>query len=108
VAAGDVIQIDEGLTPRVISRGRNLCIQVYSKSAGRQVEDALVQNLRPLGGYLDGKSPRQLVFTVPVAAGFEAIEKRLTIALTPFPDVEWFYGNVYDPLDGVTPLNWWL
>ena len=20
----------------------------------------------------------------------------------------WMYGNVYDPADGETPLNWWL
>jgi hypothetical protein len=23
-----------------------------------------------------------------------------------FPGSEWYYGNVYDPRDGVTPLNW--
>jgi hypothetical protein len=23
------------------------------------------------------------------------------------PNCEWYYGNVYDLKDGVTPLNWW-
>jgi hypothetical protein len=27
--------------------------------------------------------------------------------LARFPDSIWYYGNVYDPEDGVTPLNWW-
>jgi hypothetical protein len=25
-----------------------------------------------------------------------------------YPGCQWIYGNVYDPADGVTPLNWWL
>jgi hypothetical protein len=24
------------------------------------------------------------------------------------PGTEWMFGNVYDPRDGVTPLNWWV
>jgi hypothetical protein len=66
--------------------------------------------LRPLGtgGRLDGRSPGKLVYTLPVSAGFASIEAELQSVVEKFSNVEWFYGNVYDPADGVTPLNWWL
>lgn len=47
------------------------------------------------------------MYTVPVSAGFVAIEGVLNGLNDRFPDYEWFYGNVYDPKDGETPLNWW-
>jgi hypothetical protein len=43
----------------------------------------------------------------PVTAGFPAIETVMAKAKAIDPDCEWFYGNVYDLKDAVTPLNWW-
>jgi hypothetical protein len=32
-----------------------------------------------------------------------------TITVCPdYPNTIWYYGNVYDPEDGETPLEWWL
>ncbi len=108
VASGDVIELDEGKRPRVVSRSGNLCIQVYTKGGGARLERALLERLLPLSARLDGKSLQQLVFTVPVSVGFAPIESALAAVVKEFPGIEWFYGNVYDPKDGVTPLNWWL
>ena len=59
-----------------------------------------------LGGTLDGLDSKVVVYTIPVTAGFEAVEKELNEVVSIFEGAEWYYGNVYDQ-DGVTPLNWW-
>ena len=61
-----------------------------------------------LGGRLDGESERVLVATIPVRLGFTKIERVIEDLVDKFPGAQWFYGNVYDPVDGITPLNWWL
>ena len=45
--------------------------------------------------------------TVPVSAGFPAIEAVFNAWVAEHPGWEWSFGNVYDPADGVTPLGWW-
>ena len=50
--------------------------------------------------------PRLLIYSVHVSLGFAAIEALLNAAMD--EQSAWFYGNVYDPADGTTPLNWWL
>ena len=47
------------------------------------------------------------VFTVPVSAGFGPVEAVFNSYTQRHPDVEWYFANVYDERDGVTPLNWW-
>lgn len=61
-----------------------------------------------LGGALDGAIERGLMFTVPVSAGFRAGEAVHNVGVAEHPGWEWFFGNVYDPKDGVTPLDWWV
>ena len=46
-----------------------------------------------------------LVFSVPVTAGFPAIERFFADARARFRGSEWWFGNVYDA-DG-KPLEWW-
>lgn len=46
------------------------------------------------------------MFTVPVRAGFERIERVMADAVASHPDCEWYFGNVYAE-DGVTQLGWW-
>jgi len=45
------------------------------------------------------------VFTLPVAVGFEAIDRLMAAWVATVPSAEWSYGNVYDELD--RPLGWW-
>lgn len=107
LAAGDLVEVDDSGMYRVVARGGNICLQVYGGEFLQALEDELTVELSKYDGVLDGKSNRQLVYTVPVSAGFESIEMVLNNAVARCPGAEWYYGNVYDPEDGVTPLNWW-
>ena len=49
-----------------------------------------------------------LVLTLPLSAGWSAIEASLNAALERTGGSSWLYGNVYDPLDGETQLGWWV
>ena len=107
IAAGDTFELLPDRRISVISRGQNLCIQLYVGSRNSALERFATDSLAALGGRLDGESASQLVYTAPVSAGFPAIEEVLREIVSRFPTCEWYYGNVYDPDDGVTPLNWW-
>ena len=97
----------------VLRRAGNVALQVLltGLTGGRvdRCEGHLARRLRPLGGRQDGRrdgSPvATLVFTVPVAAGFAAIEQRMDDTQALFPGMGWMYGNVYDPEDDTKPLN---
>lgn len=110
VAADDVIELIPDGEFNVISRGRNVCVQVYAPSTRLDgIHGILDPLIHGLGGRLDGRVARNtigvLVYTIPVDAGFPAIET-VVKSVEDLPSVEWFYGNVY-AADGVTPLNWW-
>jgi hypothetical protein len=107
LAAGDVFELNDNDEFVVVTRGRNLCVQLFFMTEPEALAQEATHRLEPLGGRLDGRAVRQLVYTVPVAAGFESIEGALRALVTRFPQVTWYFGNVYDPKDGVTPLNWW-
>ena len=70
--------------------------------------EGLVRRVAELGGVLDGQIERGMVFTIPIAAGFPAIESVFNEFVSSHPGTEWLFSNVYDPRDGVTPLNWWV
>lgn len=108
VAAGDEIEVDESGRFRVLTRGGNLCVQVFRKEHIDEVDRFASTRIMQLHGRLDGRSAKQVVYTIPVSAGFPAIERILADVMATYPDVEWGFGNVYDERDGVTPLNWWL
>ena len=48
-----------------------------------------------------------LVYSIHVSCGFSAIENILNEFVGRDGQSAWMYGNVYDPADGETPLNWW-
>jgi hypothetical protein len=107
-AAGDTIAVHEDGSFDVIERGGNLAIQVlvadnFDESSLHQ----LIDEVRRLGGRLDGGEDRLRVFTVPVSAGFAAVESAFDDFVARTAGNEWFFANVYDPRDGVTPLGWW-
>jgi hypothetical protein len=91
----------------VIERGGNISLQIFATERLDELEASARGALHRIGGTLDGRSSKELVFTVPVSAGFPAIEAAMNGLKAEFPRADWYYGNVYDPVDGVTPLNWW-
>jgi hypothetical protein len=108
IAADDLIEIAERGHFKVVQRGRNVCVQILSSDRiDDSVEREASTRFTRVGGRLDGRAEKVLVFTIPVDVGFRAIEEVLGAVLAKFRNLEWYYGNVYDPADGVTPLNWW-
>jgi len=107
LAADDEFELHDDGTFEVTRRGGNLCIQIFFLKGAAALEPDASRLLEPLGGRLDGKTKQALVYTVPVAVGFPVVERALGELTLQFPLMEWYYGNVHDPVDGVTPLNWW-
>ena len=109
LAAGDVFDLeppgpDGPERFAVLERGGNLCIHLYTS---RDVK-ALLGQIESIGGWHDGGVPSKLVvLTIPAKAGFAQIDAVLNRWVEANEPAEWYYGNVYDPKDGVTPLNWW-
>jgi hypothetical protein len=109
MAAGDEFRLlDDDGRFAVLRRAGNLALQVFSSAPMGELRDELAARVGRLGGTLDGSVERGVVFTVPLAAGFAAIEAVFNQWIAEHPGWEWYYGNVYSTADGVTPLNWWL
>lgn len=110
-AAGDVVEVGRQGEFVVIARGGNLGIQVLAPAAAAHDFSPLASRVSELGGYLDGGRDTQAgtirVFTVPVAAGFAAVEDAFESFCRAHPGVTWSYTNVYEPGEGATPLLWW-
>lgn len=106
IASGDVIKLEDDSREFTISkRSGNLAIRFYCRDDSSELVDELSPPLEKLGGELDIETPRMLVFSIHVSCGFQQIENILNAVVS--DDVMWVYGNVYDPQDGQTPLNWW-
>lgn len=111
IATGDVIELCAAEVHgfRVISRGGNVCVQVFSRSP--HPVELVNRELQPLRGRVDGghdsTTVHLLILTISVSSGFAAIEDLMRLLGDWFQIERWMYGNVYDPADGVTPLNWW-
>jgi hypothetical protein len=67
----------------------------------------LQESIEAIGGTVDGGPARMLVFTVPVCAGFQAVEGLLTAFTQELPGTRWWYSNVYETGDPSQSLNWW-
>lgn len=106
IAAGDTIRVENQDDFAVVARGGNVCIQVFRGAGVDILEPLSTREVAAIGGRLDGRTDRELVYTVGVSVGFAAIERAMARIMDGFSDCEWYYGNVYDPADGVTPLNW--
>ncbi len=106
IASGDVIKLEDDSREFTISkRSGNLAIRVYCRDDSSELVDELSPPLEKLGGELDIETPRMLVYSIHVSCGFQQIENILNAVTS--DEVMWVYGNVYDPQDGQTPLNWW-
>lgn len=108
LASGDVIRF---LPPtgefEIVQHSGNLSVRVFSRGNIALLADALTAELEKLGGDLDLETPRMLVYSIHVSCGFNSIETILNRVLERDSESVWMYGNVYDPVDGRTPLNWW-
>ena len=108
LARGDVITVDKEMGSFELQRrSGNLCIRVIAKHDIQTLANDLQPLIEKLGGQLDFANPRILVFSIHVSCGFQAIEQVLNDHVGDENESLWMYGNVYDPADGVTPLNWW-
>lgn len=75
IAAGDEFRLPgEDGAFEVTRRGGNLAIQLFSLEPVAPFQAELAEQVQRLGGTLDGAIERGLVFTVPVSAGFPAVE----------------------------------
>ncbi|MBY6190891.1 DUF4265 domain-containing protein [Microbulbifer agarilyticus] len=110
IASGDTIKVNredpEKPSFELVKRSGNLAVRIFCRGDSTKLSDQLTPQLEKLGGELDLESPRLLVYSIHVSCGFEEIEKILNSACDGANSV-WYYGNVYDPVDGQTPLNWW-
>lgn len=109
LAAGDIFTCDEKNPAdyRVLRRSGNLAIRIFRKHDIDELEEYLTPDVEKLEGSLDLKTPRALVYSLHVNIGFGPIEQLFDGAMSKFQDAVWYYGNIYDRADGVTPLHWW-
>ena len=109
IAKGDIIKIinSDGAF-EIIERGSNLAIQLFSYNPIRHIIPEMESLLKTIDGEVDGSIEKAFVCTVPVQSGFQKIENIMNEFVKKHDGIEWFYGNVYDSKDGITPLNWWL
>jgi hypothetical protein len=114
IARGDEIELSdtERMGYRVLKRAGNICVQLYLNELNDSIREQLEARVKRIGGILDGGFNSQAgfaaVFSIPISAGFSAIQTLMQQISNEFPLDRWMYGNVYDTKDGVTPLNWWL
>ena len=108
-AAGDRIKVVDAATANyeLVQRSGNLCVRVFRKHQLSIVAESLTPAVEKLDGTLDLSSDRALVYSIHISIGFQTIEALLNKVVGDYPDTVWYYGNVYDPEDGATPLDWW-
>ncbi len=108
IASGDIVRCNPDQREfEIVKRSGNLSIRVYSRGDISMLAQKLNGPMAKLGGELDLESQRMLVYTIHVSCGFTEIEALFSTVLGDGTDSAWLYGNVYDPADGTTPLNWW-
>ena len=105
-AAGDHLRMSEDGEFEVLRRGGNLCIRIYPSVFPSETSlGVLTEDFELLGGWVEWPSDRRfIVITVPVVAGFLAVEK----AVGEWADEHgwvWGFGNVYDEQDNA--IGWW-
>lgn len=110
LAAGDTIKLINPDTAEyeLIARSGNLALRVFGREDLEKLSESLTPQIEKLGGELDTQTDRALVYSIHVSIGFNTIEEIFNGSCEEYPDTVWYYGNVYDPEDGVTPLEWWL
>lgn len=104
---GDVVRMFSAGQFEVEKHGGNLCVRVLARADIGVIKQRLEAPLKALEADLDVENERALVYNIHVKQGFDKIEAAFTQAMQGRDDAMWLYANVYDPVDGETPLNWW-
>ncbi len=109
LASGDTIKL---LNPaigeyEIERRSGNLSVRVFRRQGIKAVADFLNPAMEKLGGSTDLQTDSALTYSIHFSIGFTQIEDLLNSCCERFIDTVWYYGNVYDPKDGCTPLLWW-
>ncbi len=109
LASGDTLKLinPDAAEYELERRSGNLCVRVFRKLGIQEVDNFLTPTIEKLGGALDLGEEHALVYSIHVSIGFGTIEKLLDHASQTYDGTVWYYGNVYDPEDGETPLRWW-
>lgn len=108
IARGDHFSLDDNQGRFSVQvRSGTLAVRVYSKAPVDNLDAVLTPTITQLEGRRDIKAAHVLVYSLPLEAGFEAIEQAFDEATGGSPDLSWSYGNVYDTQTG-KPLDWWL
>jgi len=110
LAAGDKLKVvnPSSAEYELLRRSGNLSIRVFRVHQLDVLAESLTAKIEKLGGSLDKQTDRALVYSIHFSIGFQTIEEVLNTVCKDYPDTVWYYGNVYDPEDGTTPLQWWL
>ncbi len=106
-AKGDLIRTLLAGRFEIEQHGGNLCIRVIAKKDIDIIEKRLSAVVTDIEAECEVKTERLLVYNVKVKQGFDKIEKTFNQALEGHDEAMWLYANVYDAVDGETPLNWW-
>jgi hypothetical protein len=97
VAAADVVRLDDAGGFALDARGGNAAVLFELEGALADVPQRLATLFDPIGGWVDGwaegASGALVVCTVPVRAGFPAIEDAAGRALVETGAIRWTYGN---------------
>jgi hypothetical protein len=106
-AGGDRIRVDANGGFDVERRGGNLCLRIYPTGTPTDSDvEPLISAFARLDGIVEMPASRRfIVITVPVSAGFPAVEAAAATWASAH-GCGWQYGNVYDEHD--QPLHWWI
>ncbi len=109
LARGDIFHLNPHRPQdiSVILRSGMLALRVFRKAGLDELEAQLSPEVEKLGGSLDIRSERGLSYSLHVNTGFAPIEALFDGMMADFAGSVWYYGNIYDPADGMTPLHWW-
>src|SRR2546421_11970821 len=94
-AAGDLLDVRDDRSFDVVDRGGNVAVHVSAPPGVDAEVDRLRGTFEELGGWCDGKAWTRdrstlTVFTIPVRAGFAAIESALAAYRDRVPGGEWY------------------
>jgi hypothetical protein len=89
IAAGDEFRLlDQHGAFEVTRRSGNVAVQIFCREPAAPLAEGLARRVAGLDGVLDGRIERGMVFTIPVAAGFQAIESVFDEFVTAHPGSE--------------------
>ena len=109
LAAGDKLRVIDSNSAEyeLVQRSGNLSVRAFRTYQLEALSEVFTPTIEKLGGSLDLQTDRALVYSIHFSIGFSTIEKLLDTVSAEYPDTFWYYGNVYDPDDGTTPMLWW-